>query len=151
EPRMGIAQQHQREPDGAHQRIDALPSSLTNQQSHAYTPVRRHHGDRVGSEEHRDSEQHQPHIRILARAPRSVSIGRSAARRTWAHRSSFMADKHGILRILTVTAAATVALNAAVAADASPSAFHLHSATVAPNSTLANAQVYSGFGCSGGN
>ncbi|HEY3732139.1 MAG TPA: YbhB/YbcL family Raf kinase inhibitor-like protein [Steroidobacteraceae bacterium] len=62
-----------------------------------------------------------------------------------------MAEKHGTWRIRTVAAAAMLAVNAAGAATANPSAFHLHSATVAPNSTLANTQVYSGFGCSGGN
>ncbi|MGH8231142.1 MAG: YbhB/YbcL family Raf kinase inhibitor-like protein [Steroidobacteraceae bacterium] len=59
-----------------------------------------------------------------------------------------MADKHTILRVLIATAAAIAAFSATAAG---PSAFRLQSAAVAPNSTLSSAQVYSGFGCSGGN
>src|SRR6202041_3435462 len=46
---------------------------------------------------------------------------------------------------------AALALTVAVVAGAAEGSFRLQSATVAPDSTLSNDQVYSGFGCSGKN
>ena len=61
-----------------------------------------------------------------------------------------MADAHSgwITPKLATAACALMLAGAAMAAEA---AFRLQSPVVAPNSTLSNDQVYSGFGCSGGN
>jgi Raf kinase inhibitor-like YbhB/YbcL family protein len=62
-----------------------------------------------------------------------------------------MADTQPGLSSLRRLGIALLALTIATGAQAAGSAFRLHSPTVAPNSTLSNDQVYSGFGCSGKN
>src|ERR1700733_8220216 len=62
-----------------------------------------------------------------------------------------MADTYPGLSSLRRLGIALLALTIAGGAQAAGSAFRLQSPTVAPNSTLSNDQVYSGFGCSGKN
>ena len=61
-----------------------------------------------------------------------------------------MAGMHLVLSSLR-WAVAALALACAVNAAAAEGAFRLQSPTMAPNSTISNDQVYSGFGCSGKN
>jgi Raf kinase inhibitor-like YbhB/YbcL family protein len=61
-----------------------------------------------------------------------------------------MAGMHLVLSSLRWAVAALV-LACALDAAAAESAFRLQSPTMAPNSTISNDQVYSGFGCSGKN
>jgi len=62
-----------------------------------------------------------------------------------------MPDTHPGLFSLRRVGIAALALTIAAGAAAADGAFRLRSPTVAPNSTLSNDQVYSGFGCSGKN
>ncbi len=62
-----------------------------------------------------------------------------------------MAERHSGRLSLALAAIAAGTLTLASAAVATDGAFALHSPAVAPNSTLPNDQVYSGFGCSGRN
>ena len=62
-----------------------------------------------------------------------------------------MADTHAGLGSLALAAVAACALTLASGAVAAEAAFRLHSPALAPNGTLSNDQVYSGFGCSGRN
>ncbi|MFI4868234.1 MAG: YbhB/YbcL family Raf kinase inhibitor-like protein [Steroidobacterales bacterium] len=62
-----------------------------------------------------------------------------------------MAETHSDRVSMALAAIAAGALTLASAAVAADGAFTLHSPAVAPNSTLSNDQVYSGFGCSGRN
>lgn len=62
-----------------------------------------------------------------------------------------MADTHAGLGSLALAAVGACALTLAGGAVAAEAAFRLQSPAVAPNSTLSNDQVYSGFGCSGRN
>jgi Raf kinase inhibitor-like YbhB/YbcL family protein len=62
-----------------------------------------------------------------------------------------MADTYPGLSPLRRLGIGLLALTIATGAAAAGSAFRLQSPTVAPNSTLSNDQVYSGFGCSGKN
>jgi Raf kinase inhibitor-like YbhB/YbcL family protein len=62
-----------------------------------------------------------------------------------------MADTNPAPSSLRRLGIALLALTVTSGAQAAGSAFRLQSPTVAPNSTLSNDQVYSGFGCSGKN
>ena len=62
-----------------------------------------------------------------------------------------MADTNPAPSFLRRLGIALLALTVTSGALAAGSAFRLQSPTVAPNSTLSNDQVYSGFGCSGKN
>lgn len=62
-----------------------------------------------------------------------------------------MANTHPGMLSLRLAGIAGLALTSAIGAAAADSAFSLRSPTVAPNSTLSNDQVYSGFGCNGKN